>query len=281
MLEFTGERFIPGAGSSDLHHLHLHRYRLAALLAGGRRVLDVGSGEGYGAALLAQSGASVTGLDVDAEAVAHARATYGGEGLDFVVGSAEDPPLETGSFDLITCFETIEHVSSPLRLIEAIEALLAPDGLLVASTPDRDAYNASLAVPNPYHVAELSRSELEALLAQRFSFELYGQQATVASHVWHATAPPDVDQIDVVAGNDLERPIIWIVVAARPGVPLPRLPSAVFVDCGHRGDAERQDLLQQIRGARVQLAEYERHIQQLAEALQVADERARRAAAGS
>ena len=52
-LEFTGERFLPGA-SGEIWYEHWHRYHFAAKLVGGREVLDVACGAGYGSALLAR-----------------------------------------------------------------------------------------------------------------------------------------------------------------------------------------------------------------------------------
>ncbi len=55
MLEWTGERFIPGTGSTELAYEHFTRYLFAARLVAGKKVLDIGCGEGYGACLLSQS----------------------------------------------------------------------------------------------------------------------------------------------------------------------------------------------------------------------------------
>ena len=74
---FTGER-LSGAGGTDFAvdmERHLAAYRYAAPRAAGRTVLDAGCGEGYGAALLAETATRVVGLDV-AEAVATARVRH-------------------------------------------------------------------------------------------------------------------------------------------------------------------------------------------------------------
>ena len=74
-LPFTGERFVPGT-AGEIWYEHWHRYQFAGAFAAGRRVLDAACGEGYGSALLARSAASVVGVDIAADAVAHARARY-------------------------------------------------------------------------------------------------------------------------------------------------------------------------------------------------------------
>ena len=67
------ERFVAGEGSALMRYEHLHRYALAAGFSGGRRVLDLACGSGYGTRLLRAAGAQVTALDLDA-AVARAAA---------------------------------------------------------------------------------------------------------------------------------------------------------------------------------------------------------------
>ena len=94
-MEFTGERFVPGtAGRMKLEHLQ--RYALCRSLVRGKRVLDIATGEGYGAALLGGSASRVIGVDVAPDVIAHARATYRGANLQFVVGACEAIPLAAG-----------------------------------------------------------------------------------------------------------------------------------------------------------------------------------------
>ena len=60
MVEFTGERVIPGQVNDDLWSEHVARYAYARRYAEGRRALDAGCGTGYGSAELAQSAITVT-----------------------------------------------------------------------------------------------------------------------------------------------------------------------------------------------------------------------------
>ena len=85
-LPWTGERYLTEIhGSIELEHLH--RYLFARQFSLGKRVLDIASGEGYGSALLAQSAANVIGVDIAAEAVAHAKVKYQADNLEFKIGS--------------------------------------------------------------------------------------------------------------------------------------------------------------------------------------------------
>jgi len=132
-LEFTGERFVPGI-AGEIAHEHWHRYAFARRLGAGKRVLDVACGEGYGSALLAGVAGSVTGIDIDAAAVAHARQRYAAlANVSFAEGSAATLPLPDASVDVVVSFETIEHLprADQPRMLAEIARVLTEDGVLV------------------------------------------------------------------------------------------------------------------------------------------------------
>lgn len=168
-IPFTGERATPFV-TEPLLAEHLHRYFSALALCQGKRVLDIACGEGYGAAMLALNGAtSVTALDIDAPTIERARKVYRLPGLAFAVADAQAPlPLDNASVDLVTCFETIEHVAAQDTLVAELARILTPDGVLVISTPDGARAGAD-AAPNPFHERELTLEEFQALLAPHFS----------------------------------------------------------------------------------------------------------------
>src|SRR5208283_5143117 len=90
--------------------------------------------------------------------------------------------LEEGSFDLITCFEALEHVDDHGRLIAEVLRLLTPDGILLLSTPDRVVYSIEQGRDNPFHTHEVSREELTSLLSVGFSkVRIWGQNVAVGS----------------------------------------------------------------------------------------------------
>ena len=107
MIEFTGERVVPGQVDSDLWAEHLSRYALAARWSAGARVLDIGCGAGYGTAELAAQARHATGIDLSPDAVAHARSLYALPSIRFVPASAIALPFADASFDLVTAFEVI------------------------------------------------------------------------------------------------------------------------------------------------------------------------------
>jgi 2-polyprenyl-3-methyl-5-hydroxy-6-metoxy-1,4-benzoquinol methylase len=180
MLQATGERLIPALQREQLVYAeHLARYRFAAPLAAGRRVLDVACGEGYGTALLAAAGArEAVGIDIDPAAVAHA-AEHHAE-ASFQQGDIAALDVADASFDLVTCFETIEHVADAARTLDELRRVLAGDGLLVISSPNA---RESL-VDNAFHVHELDPEELLGALGERFAtVRAHRQQNWLASAV--------------------------------------------------------------------------------------------------
>ena len=181
-MQFTGERFVPGVtGLMKLEHLQ--RYALCRELVRGKRTLDVASGEGYGAAMLAATAAHVVGVDVSVDAVRHARDSYASVGnLQFVAGRCEAIPLASQSVDVVVSFETIEHIERHAALLDEITRVLTPGGRLVISSPDRHGYAVSAPAANPFHVKELSLDEFEALLRARFlNVRMWGQRPAVGT----------------------------------------------------------------------------------------------------
>lgn len=112
----------------------------------GRSALDIGCGAGLLCEPLARLGAAVTGVDAAAENVAAAAAHAEGVGLDIRYMAGEVAGLDIGTFDLVTSVEVIEHVADKPSFLRDVAARLAPDGLLVMSTPNRTAASRVLLV---------------------------------------------------------------------------------------------------------------------------------------
>ncbi|ODS97136.1 MAG: bifunctional 3-demethylubiquinol 3-O-methyltransferase/2-polyprenyl-6-hydroxyphenol methylase [Erythrobacter sp. SCN 62-14] len=112
----------------------------------GKAALDIGCGAGLVCEPLARLGAEVTGVDASAENIASASAHAEGVGLDIRYMAGEVGGLDIGTFDLVTCVEVIEHVADKRAFLKDVAARLAPDALLVMSTPNRTAASRVLLV---------------------------------------------------------------------------------------------------------------------------------------
>lgn len=236
-LEFTGERFTPEC-VREIWYEHWHRYAFAEAFAKGKRVVDAACGEGYGSALLARTAREVTGVDIADEAVAHARARYAGiDNLRFLQGDCTNLALPDASCDLVVSFETLEHVEAQERLIAGFARVLADDGILIVSSPDKRTYTDLSGFRNEYHVRELYRDELLALLAPHFAHvHLYGQKLLFQSTIWSLAAGGGATQAvtarseggDVDSGLQYD-PLYFVAVCSRQ--PLAGLPAfALFGD---------------------------------------------------
>ncbi len=148
---------------------HWHRYHYVLPLVEGKRVLDVACGEGYGSALMSRRAAEVCGVDLSAEAIAHGRSAYAGRAnLQLVEAPCTSLPFASASFDVVVSFETIEHIREQAEFLDEIRRVLKSDGVLILSCPNKAEYSDKRGFTNEFHVRELYRPELEALLAPRF-----------------------------------------------------------------------------------------------------------------
>ncbi|HLW13112.1 MAG TPA: class I SAM-dependent methyltransferase [Casimicrobiaceae bacterium] len=225
---FTGERFLPGV-VGEIAYEHCHRYAFARRFVAGRRVLDAACGEGYGSALLAEAADTVIGVDIDAQVVAKAAATYGKSGkLSFEAASVNRLPLTDASVDVVVSFETIEHlkaVDQPPMLAE-FARVLAPGGILILSSPNRLEYSDARGYANPFHFHELDRDELSQLLQPRFAAQRwFHQRRYLGSAIWSETPG---ERFEALAGSAADvgtaavpPAMYFIVIAASASESLP------------------------------------------------------------
>lgn len=228
-LEFSGERFTPEC-VREIKYEHLHRYAFARELVAGKRVLDAACGEGYGAALLAESALQVTGVDRSAEAIAHAGGRYPAANLDFQAADCLDLPFADDHFDCVVSFETLEHLAEHERLLAEFRRVIRPDGFLLLSSPDKAVYSDVLQNRNEFHLRELYRGELEALLQAHFpAYRLFGQKLVFQSAIWSLQDAPGVGFVQerdgaVAAGPvPAHEPVYFIALCAATNDLLPRV----------------------------------------------------------
>lgn len=242
LLPDDGERYLPWMTDPSIGYEHLHRYWFARGLARGKRVLDLACGEGYGSALLAETAAAVVGIDLNPVVIRHAAGRYARPNLKFTVGSMTAVPIGgSGGFDLIACFEALEHVAEHDALLDEVKRLLHPAGLFIVSTPNKRVYTDEAGYENPHHVKELYWEELKALIEGRFAHaRWFGQQLYPGGVIFPLDAPAAGAEECVIergaseftfADPGRKVPRYFVAVASDAPVPPPdALPGSFLVD---------------------------------------------------
>lgn len=97
------------------------------------RLLEIGCGSGKRLARLAALGWQVEGQEVDEKAWATAKAKYP---FQVHLGELKALALDAGAFDAVVMNHVIEHVHEPVELLQEVQRLLKPGGMLIANTPN-------------------------------------------------------------------------------------------------------------------------------------------------
>ena len=231
-MEWTGERFLPWIEGAQIHYEHLHRYAFAAHFVKRKKVLDLACGEGYGTYMLAREAEYVAGVEIDKATVRHARSRYIKDNLEFIEGSMLDVPIEgEKKFDVVVCFEGIEHIAEHDRLLPEVKRLLKDDGLFIVSTSNKQAYTDAPDHSDPFHVKDLDIDEFERLLGQYFThMRIFGQRVYAGSNMWSTHQHKSRGYVEtVVRKGDMEfylaeraskKPIFFIALASNANLKL-------------------------------------------------------------
>ena len=185
---------------------HLSAYALTRPYAAGKRVLEVGFGEGYGSSYLAEVAGEVVGIELAPGNIPRAQAKYPRPNLRFEQMDATHPAFPDGSFDVACSFQVIEHIPEGQLLAYASEIfrVLTPSGLCVISTLNL-AHNMKPGKSYQkliYHEKEFTAPELQALLARVFPVvELYGLHLTWRHRFFQRLKKWGLDRLGPAASN--------------------------------------------------------------------------------
>ena len=164
---WKGERIsIANDTRVPLMQTHLSRYVWAMEYCVEKDVLDVGCGTGYGTWLESIVATKALGIDMCAEAIEEAKQTFGGE---FFCTTLEGVEIDK-QFDVVTCFEVLEHLNNLDVGMEAIARYMKPNGIALISLP--------LHQPSEFHHRrDFSYQQWKALLSQYFDIKgIYYQE---------------------------------------------------------------------------------------------------------
>jgi SAM-dependent methyltransferase len=290
-LEQPGERFHPGEGTPENSYEHWHRYLWARELCRGKRVLDVACGEGYGSFLFAAVARSVVGVDLSAPAIERARQRYPAENLQFRVGRAEALTDQAqASFEVVVSFETIEHLAEAAqeRFLDEVRRVLAPGGIFVVSTPDKETYAEELHQENEFHEREFTAAEFRAFLSERFGHvRFFGQRTFPGSYVWPMDSggrPDGLEEHQLTqatprqlqpADADLKRAMYVLALCSNSPIELSR--ASLLIDTAQLAIRER---IEEAVANRWHLEQARSANEELTGGLQMATQRAERAERG-
>ena len=163
-LALTGERTVPGVEVENYwyrRHEAAYAWVAATQTVRGAAVVEAGSGEGYGAALLAAAGAAVVvGLDLDHPTLVHAARRY--PQVAAVRANLVALPVATATADLVVSSQVVEHLWDQDAFVAECARVLRPGGSLVVTTPNRRTFPPG----NVFHSRELDSAELTALVGR-------------------------------------------------------------------------------------------------------------------
>lgn len=101
-------------------------------------ILDIGCATGHFLNLMAQQGWRTAGIEPDEKTRDRAISEFGLQ----VFPEAQLEAFEKASFDVITMWHVLEHVSELNKRVEQIKKILKPGGTLIIALPNCDAYDA-------------------------------------------------------------------------------------------------------------------------------------------
>jgi len=181
------------AKPEHLHNLEFIRiltpYIFSSPLVAGRSVLDVGCGSGHGTCLLAMRGAKqVVALDLEQRNMRQlSQLCINLKTLTTVAMDAQKLGFMDRSYEVVTCFEVIEHVPEPDLLVSELRRVLKEDGVVILTTPNRAVRLRPLQRPrNPEHLREYTLRAFQRKFEKRFPFfELLGIYGESKPHEYY------------------------------------------------------------------------------------------------
>lgn len=178
---FQGANLVDAGRLSPYWGEHAARYVFALPFVESKKVLDIACGTGYGIRLLRSKAKFVTGVDIDPVAANEAKAECG-ENASVLLGNGLGLPFEDATFDVITSFETLEHLRERGSFLAELSRVLTAEGKLILSTPNANYSQPVNGVPaNPFHIHEYEPDELKAEMEAYFTIERFLGQDLDAS----------------------------------------------------------------------------------------------------
>jgi len=130
------------------------------------KALDIGCGQGTFLQLLKEQGWECHGTELTTDSAYRASRL----GISVSVGEIDENHFPAHSFDLITLWHVLEHLSEPLKTLKTLTRLLKKGGILAISTPNIDSLQAEIGrgqwfhLDPPRHLYVFSPQTLELMM---------------------------------------------------------------------------------------------------------------------
>lgn len=140
---------------------HTIRYEFAKQFTKGKKVLDAACGVGYGSVILEAE--EYVGYDVSEEAVGYGLKNFSSPSRSFQLKNLDEKGWSDGlvHFDVLVCFETIEHLNNPLQFLQEACSKFKT---VIVSTPV--ALPGKHGMHSPYHTQEWYTDEFVQLCGE-------------------------------------------------------------------------------------------------------------------
>ena len=159
--------------SVETYYEHINRYYWALPFCIHKSVLDMACGCGYGTGIISEKADYVAGVDISQLSISYAKRHFNDENTDFVCESIYDIAFDK-KFDVITSFETIEHIDDEEKYFATIKRYIKDNGVVLISTPyaEKD----GVCSFNRWHVNEYTLLRFQETLQRHFKDVIYYRQ---------------------------------------------------------------------------------------------------------
>jgi len=158
---------------------NVKRYNFARKFVAGKKVVELGCGFGAGGVLLDKYVTSYIGIDIDEEAIKYAK-TYVAplsNKLRYELLSESYNHVDDIQADVGICYEVIEHVKEPEKLLTTLKRMVKQDGMIIVSTPNGlSSLGNKPLFRTPFHVNELSPNEFYELCSKFGNVMFFGER---------------------------------------------------------------------------------------------------------
>ena len=133
----------------------------------GGAILDIGCSSGGFLSTMKDKTWDLYGIEMEESTAEKARANTSAK---VFVGDVMAAPFQPGSFDVITCFDVLEHVYSPREFLTKVREWLKPDGIFYSMMPNIESWEARLfgtywfGLELPRHLSHFSPPSLRHLM---------------------------------------------------------------------------------------------------------------------